>query len=284
MRIGHLGPAGTFSEEAARDAAQAHDAELVPCATVRETISVLLNGAVERAIVPIENSLEGTINATVDALSAEPGLCIVGEHVLSVTQCLIAREQIALDTIEAVHSHPQGLAQCARFLHEQLPSAQQLTASSTAAAVRGLLDAPLSNAAIASRFAAELHGVVVLREAIEDDPGNETRFVWLARSDEPEPFPAPSADAPWKTSIVFQGSGDTTPGWLVRCLSEFAFRGVNLVKIESRPARSRLGHYIFLVDCEGPLSSDAVTDAIENVVVHCDLLRVLGSYPAAART
>ena len=213
--------------------------------------------------MPIENSLEGTVNATVDALSAESRLIIVGEQVLPVTQCLIAREPAAFAQIEAVHSHPQGLAQCARFLHEQMPDAQLLTAPSTAAAVRGLADAPRSHAAIGSRYAAELHDAVVLREGIEDEPGNETRFAWLAREGDPAPFPEPPANAAWKTSIVFQGSGDVTPGWLVRCLSEFAFRGVNLVKIESRPARSRLGHYVFLVDCEGPLESADVGAAVE---------------------
>ena len=284
MRLGHLGPAGTFTEEAARGTAREVGAELVPYPSVQATIAAVLEGQVDRALVPIENSLEGTVNTTVDALSADHRLMIVGEQVLRVTQCLITRGAVALDTIAIVHSHPQGLAQCARFLHERLPAAQLLTAPSTAAAVQGLLDAPPTHAAIGSRSAAELHGAVVLHEGIEDEPGNETRFVWLAREGDTEPFPAVAADTAWKTSIVFQGAGDVTPGWLVRCLSEFAFRGVNLVKIESRPARSKLGHYIFLVDCEGALATADVHDAIEGVRAHCDQLRVLGSYPIAVRS
>lgn len=283
MRLGHLGPAGTFTEEAAAGTARELGAELVPYPSVRATIAAVLDGAVDHALVPIENSLEGTVNATVDALSAEPRLIIVGEQVLQVTQCLIARAAIDLDVIETVHSHPQGLAQCARFLDERLPSAQLLAAASTAAAIRGLIDAPPSSAAIGSRAGAELHGAVVLQEGIEDEPGNETRFAWLARAGEPAPFPAAGDGTAWKTSIVFQGSGDVTPGWLVRCLSEFAFRGVNLVKIESRPARSRLGHYVFLIDCEGSIASDDVRAAVDGVRPHCDQLRVLGSYPVATR-
>ena len=283
MRLGHLGPAGTFSEEAARGTALHVGAELVPYPSVPATIGAVLAGDVDRALVPIENSLEGTINATVDALSTEQRLLIVGEQVLRVTQCLIARAPTELGAITAVHSHPQGLAQCARFLHEQLPAATLLTAPSTAAAVQGLLGASPSEAAIASRAAAELHGAIVLREGIEDEPGNETRFVWLARDDAAETFPAAAGDAAWKTSIVFQGAGDVTPGWLVRCLSEFAFRGVNLVKIESRPARSKLGHYVFLVDCEGAIASDDVRGAVDGVRTHCDQVRVLGSYPIAVR-
>jgi prephenate dehydratase len=275
-RLGHLGPAGTFTEEAARRSAP--DGELVPYPSVRDTVAAVLAGEVDAALVPIENSLEGTVTATVDALSSEPRLRMVGEVVLAVRQCLIAAQDVALDAIAEVRSHPQGLAQCARFLREELPAAALVPVSSTAEAVRSLGDGAGGAAAIASRAAAEVHGGVVLREGIEDEDGNATRFAWLA-ADGAAPFAA--AGGEHKTSILFTGTGDGKPGWLVRCLSEFAFRGVNLVKIESRPARSQLGHYLFLADCEGREDDPAVADAVEGLRAHCDQVRVLGSYPAA---
>lgn len=274
MRVGFLGPEGTFTEQAAR----ALEGELVPFATVHDVVQAVDRGAVERGVVPIENSLEGGVNATLDALAVDfPGVTIVGESVLSVHQALIARAPLELGAIEAVASHPQGLAQCARFLREHLPQARPIAATSTAEAVRDAVssDAPL--AAIAPARAAELHGGVVLRERIEDDPDNATRFVVLARAGG-EP---PSGDGPFKTSILFAGAGDASPGWLVRCLSEFAFRGVNLTKIESRPRRGRLGHYLFLVDMEGAAADPQAAEAIDGLRKHCEEVRVLGTYEAA---
>jgi prephenate dehydratase len=277
-RLGHLGPAGTFTEEAARRSAP--DGELVPYPSVRETVAAVLAGEVDAALVPIENSLEGTVTATVDALSSEPRLRMVGEVVLAVRQCLIAADELSLDAITEVRSHPQGLAQCARFLHDELAGARQVPVSSTAEAVRSVVgEASSDAAAIASRAAAEVHGGVVLREGIEDEDGNATRFAWLA-ADGGSAF-ALDGPGPHKTSILFAGTGDGKPGWLVRCLSEFAFRGVNLVKIESRPARKQLGHYLFLADCEGRADDAAVADAVEGLRGHCDDVRVLGTYPAA---
>ncbi len=286
MRLAHLGPAGTFTEEAARGSAASAGAELVPYPSVRDAVDAVLTGAADRALVPIENSLEGTVNASVDALSADERLVVVGEELLPVTQCLIVREEIALGDIHTVLSHPQGLAQCARFLREELPAATLVPTPSTAEAVRGLAQATRGSAAIGARFAAEVHGGVVLREGIEDEPGNETRFAWLALRDGAgaEPFPPARDGAVWKTSVLFAGPGDDAPGWLVRCLSEFAFRGVNLVKIESRPARGRLGHYLFLADCEGAASDGSVAEAVASLQAHCDQVRVLGSYPVAERS
>lgn len=274
MRIGHLGPAGTFTEEAARTA----DGELVPYPTVAATVAAVLAGDVDVALVPIENSLEGTVTATVDALSSEERLRMVGEAVLPVRQCLVARDEVALDEIVEVRSHPQALAQCARFLREELAHARLLAVESTAEAVRSLDRKGV--AAVASRAAAAVHGGVVLREDVQDSDENATRFAWLALDGAHPALPA-DAGAPWKTSILFAGSGDAAPGWLVRCLSEFAFRGVNLVKIESRPARRSLGHYVFLADCDGRADEPAVADAVGALHDHCDRVRVLGTYPRA---
>jgi prephenate dehydratase len=274
VRIGFLGPEGTHSEQAAALV----EGEPVPFATVHDVVEAVAQGTVERGVVPIENSLEGGVNATLDALALDfPDVAIVGESVLAVHQALIAREPLELDAIEAVASHPQGLAQCARFLREHLPNARAFATTSTAEAVREAVssDAPL--AAIAPTRAAQLHGGVVLREDIEDDPDNATRFVVVAPAGAVEV----AGPGPFKTSILFAGAGDSSPGWLVRCLSEFAFRGVNLTKIESRPRRRQLGHYLFLVDLEGAAAEPPASEAIEGLRKHCEEVRVLGTYQAA---
>jgi prephenate dehydratase len=274
VRIGYLGPEGTFTEQAASEL----EGELVGFATVYDVVAAVERGTVDRGVVPIENSLEGGVNATLDALAIEfPGVEIVGEAVLSVHQALIAREFMELEAILAVESHPQGLAQCARFLREHLPHAEQIAATSTAEAVRRAVVSPDLMAAIAPARAAELHGGVVLRERIEDDPDNATRFVVLAAAGA---GPASGA-GPFKTSVLFAGAGDDSPGWLVRCLSEFAFRGVNLTKIESRPRRRQLGHYLFLIDLEGAAQDGPAAEAIEGLRKHCEEVRVLGTYQAA---
>ena len=131
-------------------------------------------------------------------------------------------------------------------------------------------------AALGNRLAAELYGCAVIEDGVEDLPENETRFVWLAR-----PGAEAGAGAQWKTSVVFWGAGDDAPGWLVRCLSEFAFRGVNLTLIESRPRRMGLGHYMFFADLEGRADDAPVAEAIRKLATHCEEVRTLGSYPAA---
>ncbi len=279
LRLGYLGPEGTFSEEAARTAADASDAELVGLATVRDTILAVHDGSVDRAIVPIENSLEGPVGVTLDTLAdADNDVAVVGELVLVVSQQLLAGAPRELESIERVLSHPQAISQCARFLRERVPQAAVAHASSTAEATRIVVSQDAPWAAIGTRRAAELYGATVLAEAVEDEPGNATRFVWLARRAAAQ---VPADGAPAKTSLSFWGSGDDSPGWLVRCLSEFAFRGVNLTKIESRPMRLRLGHYRFFVDCEGSTSAAAVAEAVNGLRKHCEQVRILGSYPAA---
>lgn len=274
MRLGYLGPEGTFSEEAVRSAPDGGDAELVALPTVRDTILAVHEGAVDRAVVPIENSLEGPIGVTLDTLAADDtAVLIAGEVVVAVSPCLIAREAVEFGLIERVVSHPQATSQCARFLHERLPAAVVDAAASTAEAVRIVVAQDAPWAALGTRRAAELYGAVVLAEEVEDEPGNQTRFVWISR--EPAEL---DPGQPAKTSLVFQGAGDTSPGWLVRCLSEFAFRGVNLTKIESRPQRARLGHYRFFVDCEGSAGDRAVAEAISSLQKHCDAVKILGSY------
>jgi prephenate dehydratase len=279
MRVAYLGPEGTFSHEAlmATEGASEHELEALP--TLHDTIMAVHGGAVDCAFVPIENSLEGSVNATLDTLAAETeDVRIFGEVVHPVRHCLIAREPIEEGAIETVVSFPQVTAQCARFLRTRVAGAAVLPANSTAEAVRQVAESGGPWAALGNRLSASLYGCEVLAAGVEDMPGNQTRFVWLARD-----VPASGGGGPGagKTSIVFWGAGDDTPGWLVRCLSEFAFRGVNLTMIESRPRKMGFGHYMFFADLEGRDTDDEVAGAIEAVRGQTERLRVLGSYPAA---
>ena len=284
MRIAYLGPAGTFSQEALRrsiDLAGPNgaDAQTLPLATVHAVVNAIQTGEAERAIVPIENALEGSVNEAIDALLHDaPGVCIVGEMVLPVRHCLVARPGLAREDVRIVISHPQALAQCARWLREALPGANLQSASSTAEAVRLAATTQEPWAALGTALAAELYGGEVLAADLGDAAANATRFLWLA----PSGSEAIGSEGAWKSSVVFGGDGDGRPGWLVRCLSEFAFRGVNLTRIESRPARRRLGHYVFLVDLEGRADAPGPTaDAVRALAEHCSEVRVLGSYPRA---
>ena len=183
MGVGYLGPRGTFTEEALIEAtggAERTGLELVPLPTIYDTVMAVHDGMVERALVPIENSLEGSVNATLDALAMETeDVAIVGEVVHPIRHCLIARTELELSEIEAVVSHPQANAQCARFIRTRLPQAQVLSGDSTAEAVRIVAEHDGPWAALGNRLAAELYGCVVLRSGVEDVADNETRFVWL---------------------------------------------------------------------------------------------------------
>jgi prephenate dehydratase len=286
MRVGYLGPEGTFTHEALLADTAGAELEAVPLPTIYDTVMAVHAGTVERALVPIENSLEGSVNVTLDTLAMETDdVAIVGEVVLAIRHCLIARAALELAEIEVVVSHPQANAQCARFLRTQLPGARVLAGSSTADAVRSVAAHDGAWAALGNRVAAELYGCEVLRAGIEDVAGNETRFVWLGRFGAQPGHPvapgAPARLAPWKTAIVFWGAGSEAPGWLVACLSEFARRGVNLTRIESRPRRQGLGRYMFFADLEGRDDEPHVAAGIDGVRAHVEILRVLGSFPSA---
>jgi len=277
MRVGYLGPAGTYSEEALRASAPAK-VEEVPYPTIHEAVLAVEDGSVDRAVVPIENALEGGVAVTLDTLALEAtGARIAAEVVHPIHHCVVAAGELGLDEVTRVVSHPQATAQCERFLREQLPQAERVVAASTADAVLSVRESREPAVALGSRLAADLYDCVVLAADVEDHPDNATRFVWLARTDV---VGEPGPDA--KTSVVFWGGGDQEPGWLVGVLREFADRGVNLTRIESRPRRIRLGHYMFFADLEGAAGRPPVSEALDALRGRVEEIRVLGSYTSVS--
>ncbi len=285
-RVGYLGPAGTFSEEALLTSAAEGQVEPVALASIYETVMELRRGGLDWAIVPIENSLEGSINVTLDLLAGEAAdVRIVGEAILRVRHALIAAGQTTLEEIDTVISHPQVPGQCTRFLRGELAHAQIVPASSTAEAVRIVAaQGGRSSAALGTELAAGIYGATILRRGVEDRADNQTRFVWLAREERAGEAPPLRAgeNGGWKCSIVFWGTGAEHPGWLVRCLGEFAAREINLTKIESRPRRTEVGRYMFFADLSGRADEEPVSEALEGLAGLCEHVHVLGSYRAAA--
>src|SRR5436190_15308610 len=283
-RVGYLGPEGTFSEEALLTSAAPGGVEPVPLATIYDAVMQLRAGEVEWAIVPIENSLDGSVSVTLDLLAGASELEIVAEALLLVRHSLIAAALVELSEIDTVLSHPQVPGQCERFLRSELAHARIVPAASTAEAVRIVAGRPQrGQAALGTALAARIYGGTVIREGVQDSDENETRFVWLARAGHgSEPPLDASARGEWKTSLLFWGRGAERPGWLVRCLDEFARRDINLTKIESRPRRKRLGSYMFFADLSGHATEPPVAEAIAGVSAVCEEVCVLGSYRAAA--
>jgi prephenate dehydratase len=280
MRVAYLGPPGTFTEDALREAIGGEQVETVPKPSVYAAIIAVEAGDADRALVPFENSIEGAVSATLDTLAFDAHeVTIVGEYDLPIRHCLIAREQISLERIEVVLSHPQASAQCARFIRENLPGAEVRAAASTADAVRRVSEQEGAWAALGAASAARLYGAAVLRDGIEDEPDNVTRFVWVAPAGT-----RPEGESPWRTSLVFAELGDDHPGALVEALQAFSERGVNLTRIESRPLRRGLGRYMFFCDLEGSNEQEEVSAAIEELRGKAESVRILGSYPVATAT
>lgn len=301
MRVAYLGPAGTYSHEALLSSADAFAASAEVEALARPSIHAVVmavqRGEAEGGVVPIENSLEGSVNATLDALAFDaPGVQIIGEAVLAIHHCLIGRAGMAVEQVRLVVSHPQALAQCGAFVRSRLTDATVRAEASTAEAVRAVASGDEPWAALGPRTAAERYGAAVLVENVEDVAGNQTRFAWLARADA-GPAGSPGAgragllrspgatgDAPrvpFKTAVAFWPRESDHPGWLVDCLAEFSGRGVNLTRIESRPRKVGFGEYVFFVDVEGAAGDPQVAAALAGVETHVAQLRVLGSFPAA---
>ena len=256
MRAGYFGPEGTFTQEALLVASHGAGLELVPLPTIYDTVMAVHNGTVERALVPIENSLEGSVNATLDSLAMETeDVAILGEVVHPIRHCLIARTELELTDIEVVISHPQASAQCARFIRTRLPGAQVMAGASTAEAVRQVAGHDGPWAALGNRLAAERYGCLVLRAGVEDVTDNETRFVWLGPAG--RAARRPGRRRPRRARAVEDRDrvlGDRVrgarAGWSPACRSSPS-RGVNLTRIESRPRKQGLGRYMFFCDLEG---------------------------------
>lgn len=276
MRVAFLGPAGTFTEDALREASPVGaEVEALRTPTVHDAILAVERGGAERALVPFENSIEGSVRSTLDTLAFDTeAVTIVGEHDFRVHAHLIAREDVELDQVSAVLSHPQPLAQCAGFLRENLPGVERRSVSSTAEAVRMVSESVRPWAAIGARAAADLYGCAVLCEGIEDEADNVTRFVWIAPSGTEV-----AGEGPARTSLVFSELGEDHPGALVEALQEFSDRGVNLSRIESRPLRRGLGRYMFFCDLEGAVDDPAISEALASLRQKAESVRILGSYP-----
>jgi prephenate dehydratase len=272
MRVAYLGPPGTFSEEAVGRCELVRGAERVPVPTLADAYESVLRGEVEGAILPIENSIEGSVGATLDLLVHRPGLLIRREILLPVVQHLMALPGTALESITHVLSHPQPLGQCAGYLRRSLPGVPTEATLSTAEAARKAAGSP-GWAAIGPAAAAERYGLEILERSIQDAEGNTTRFVLVMLDDE-----APTGSD--KTSLAFTLDRDR-PGGLYEVLGEFAGRSINLSRIESRPTKRAMGHYIFFVDFEGHRLDPAGAEALEGVRARVHTLRVLGSHPRA---
>jgi prephenate dehydratase len=273
--IAFLGPAGTFTEEALLTQPDYGGANIVPAGTLAEALEAVCGARADLAFVPIENSIEGTVNATVDSLVFEVDLLIQREVVLDVHLHLAAAPGTELAAVRRVLSFPHAAAQCRRYLAEHFPGVDVVPTNSTAEAARLVGEDPRPDtAALAPRLAAELYGLDLLASSVEDHPDNQTRFVALARHGIPHPT---GHD---KTSIVcFQR--EDHPGSLHGILSEFSARSINLTKLESRPTKRALGNYCFLIDLDGHIADEVVADSLR--VLHAELagVKFLGSYPAA---
>jgi prephenate dehydratase len=277
-RVAFLGPAGTFSEDALLAAAGPAPIAPLPRPSVYAAIRAVAEGEAERALVPFENSIEGAVRSTLDTLAFEAqGVTIAGEHDHPIRHSLIAASGIPLEQVAVVLSHPQASAQCARFIREELPQAAVRAAASTADAVRSVAASDEPWAALGAASAARIYDCVVLREGVEDNPDNVTRFVWIAPAGT-----QPAGRGPWRTTLVFSELGADHPGALVEALTEFSSRDVNLTRIESRPLRQGLGRYMFFCDLDGSADDEPVAEAIRALRGKAESVRILGSYPIAA--
>ena len=274
-RIAFLGPLGTFTEEALLSQDDLAEGELVPVGSIPEVLAVTERGEADLGFVAIENAIEGTVNASIDALAFDHDLLIQREVVIPVHQNLLAPPGTTLADIRAVMSIPVATAQVRQWLGVNLPGVEELAANSTAEAARLVGDGGHPHtAAIAPAVAAELYGLEVVASAIEDHPENKTRFVVVAK----EGVPAPTGHD--KTTIVCFQTFDR-PGSLLAILQEFAARAINLTKLESRPTKTSLGDYCFAIDFEGHVADELVADCLRDVRAKIADVKFLGSYPAA---
>ena len=269
-KVTHLGPAGTYTEMAAR--AFGKDAELIPLPSVAEVIDTVIRNDADMAVCAFENSIAGTVSIETIDLLLNPHfpLNIYGEVVLDISHMLIARDHLDLDIINTVFSHPSALAQCRQSLQSLVPQANQIELLSTTAAVEAAM-ADGASAAIAGDLAAREFGAYILARDIGDEKHNATRFLVLSKD-------KTTSTGDDKTTLVFNTIDAESAGSLVNVLEIFAKRGINLTRIESRPTRRQLGTYIFSVDVQGHQSDENVAQALEEMEIKTSWVNVLGSY------
>jgi prephenate dehydratase len=274
VRVGFLGPRGTFAEEALLTQPDLAAAEQVAFPTVPHVITAVETGEVDIGLVPLENSIDGTITVTIDTLAFDTELLVQREVDLPVSLHLCANPGTALADVKRVVSHPSPFGQCRVWLSRQLPRADLVVANSTAdAAAQVAASGEHDLASIGTSHGAELHGLKLIASEIEDHPENETRFVLVGNG-------VPAATGHDKTSIVcFQR--EDRPGSLLAILQEFAARAINLTKLESRPTKRSLGEYCFFMDFEGHISDEVVADCLRTLMARSADVKFLGSYPVA---
>jgi prephenate dehydratase len=278
--VAYFGPEATFSHEALLTQPDLAATQLRALGAITDVLEAVARGDADFGFVPIENAIEGTVNATIDGLIHDVDLHIQREVVMDVHLHLMARPGTSLEDIRTVSSYPHALAQCQKYLAKALPGVEQRAANSTADAARALGDPEASGAdgsggaAIAPRIAAERYGLAIVAEDVEDHPENQTRFVLVART----LVPAPTGHD--KTSIVCFQRADH-PGSLHGILGQFAARNINLTKLESRPTKQGLGDYCFVIDLTGHLGDEVVADCLRDLHASLAGVKFLGSYPAA---
>jgi len=273
-RYAYLGPAGTFAEQALRTLPEAADAELLPMVTVPEALRAVRDDVADAALVPLENSVEGAVPPTLDGLAGGERLMIKGEVLLPVTFNLYAAPGADVSALKTVASHPHGLAQCQGWLRANVPQAELVASSSTADAAEGVVRGDW-DAAVCAPVAGERHRLAALATDVADNAGAVTRFVLVTR-----PAPPPARTGADVTSLVAFIAHDRT-GALLEVLTEFAVRGINLTRIESRPTKERIGRYCFFLDCDGHIEDARVGEALMGLRRVCADVRFLGSYPRA---
>jgi prephenate dehydratase len=272
--IAFLGPRGTFTEAALLQLNAAKDANLIPYPTVTSVLDAVRNSEVDAALVPLENSVEGSVSQTLDELASGEPLVIVDEAAINVKFSLMARPGTKLEDVNLITTHPHAFAQCRGWLATALPDARVVPALSTAAAAEEVADpASRYQAAIAAEIAATHYGLNVLAHEIGDNSTAKTRFVLVTRPTNP---PAMTG-ADRTTLVVF--IHDDHAGALLEILTEFSVRGVNLTRLESRPTQKQLGDYYFSIDCEGHIDEQRVGEALKGLHRICAEVRYLGSYP-----
>ncbi len=273
--VGYLGPAGTFTEEALLSQRDLSEMSIVAMTSITEVIEAASSGDIDYGFVPIENSIEGTVLATLDSLLFDADLLIQREVSLEVHQNLLAVSGTDISEIREVYSYPVATAQVRYFLRNNLPQAEIKASTSTAEAAKFVAASKdRTKAAIAPMAAAKEYGLEAIRSSIEDHPGNETRFLLLHRRH----IPKPTGND--KTTVVCFQVTDR-PGSLLSILAQFSARGINLTKLDSRPTRRQLGEYCFIIDLEGHIADSLVADCLRELRTTLPELKFLGSYPSS---